>query len=274
MKKLGVVSLLLAGLLLLAACGGAEEIPPAPAPAPVTPAPAPVTLAPAPVTPAVTGSQLYVEKGCAVCHGQNAEGTSIAPSLPGHNAGQVKGQVRNPLGTMPRSSPEQISDDELEKIIDFIENLAPIEEHVEPVAMEDALIMHHWMALSALEADNPDEAEHHVSHIIELVTDAEHKAEMEAILEAIQAGDYHDASHETEEMLVTKAQPELAMKTMHLQLALASIGREDGENASHHIEHFIDMATGHDAEHAQEVIDLLEQGNFHDAEHEVGEMME
>lgn len=267
MKKLGVVSLLLAGSLLLAACGGPEGTPPAPAPAPVTPAPAPVT-------PAVTGSQLYVDKGCAVCHGQNAEGTSIAPSLSGHNAEQVKRQVRNPLGTMPRSSPDQVSDDELGKIIDFIESLSPVAEHVEPVAMEDALVMHHWMALSALEADNPDEAEHHVSHIIEFVTDAEHKAQMEDILKAIQAGDYHDASHETEEMLVTKAEPELAMKTMHLQLALASIGSENGENAKHHIEHFIDLVTGLEKEQAQEIIDLLEQGNFHDAEHEVGEMLE
>ncbi len=287
MKKLGVVSLLLAGLMLLAACQGAEEtapvpvpapVTPAPAPAPVTPAPAPAPVTPAPVpapvTPVAAGIQLYVDKGCAVCHGQNAEGTSIAPSLSGHNAEQVTRQVRNPLGTMPSSSPEQISDDELEKIIGYIESLSPVAEHVEPVAMEDALVMHHWMALSALEADNPDDAEHHVSHIIEFVTDAAHKAQMEAILEAIQAGDYHDASHDTEEMLVTKAEPELALKELHLQMALASIGSENSEDAKHHIEHYIDLVEGHDKEHALEVIDLLAQGNFHDAEHEVGEMLE
>ena len=31
------------------------------------------------------GHALFIAKGCAACHGQNAEGTSIAPALPGHN---------------------------------------------------------------------------------------------------------------------------------------------------------------------------------------------
>ncbi len=88
------------GVLFGVACGGPEEVAPASTPTPVEHVDA--------------GRQLYVDKGCAVCHGQNAEGTSIAPSLLGHNAKQIKGQVRSPLGTMPRSGPEQISDDELE----------------------------------------------------------------------------------------------------------------------------------------------------------------
>ncbi len=229
---------------------------------------------PTPVNHVEAGRQLYIDKGCAVCHGQNGEGTSIAPSLPGHNAEQIKRQVRSPLGTMPRSGPESITDDELEKIVDYIASLASVAEHVEPVAMEDALVMHHWMALTALESNNLSEAEHHVLHIIEMVVDPEHKSKMERVLEDIQVGNHHDASHAIEEMIVTIAKPGLAMKELHLQLALSSIGGEDGEDAKHHIEHFIDMVTGHEKEHAQEAIDLLEQGNFYDAEHEVKELLE
>ena len=73
------------------------------------------------------GRQLYIDKGCAVCHGQNGEGTDIAPALPGHNEEQVKRNVRSPVGNMPRSSPEQISDDELEMIADYIGSLSPVE---------------------------------------------------------------------------------------------------------------------------------------------------
>ncbi len=222
----------------------------------------------------VAGKQLYIDKGCSVCHGEDGEGTSIAPSLSGHNAEQTKRQVRTPLGTMPRSGPESISDAELEKIVDYIESLDPSAAHVEPVVMEDALVIHHWMALNALESDNPDEAEHHVLYIIDIVIDPEHKSQAEDALADIRAGDYHDASHTIEEMIITKAEPGLAMEDLHLQLALVSIGAEDAADAKHHLDYYIDTVTGHDKEHAEEALELLEQGNFHDAEHEVEELLE
>ncbi len=260
--RLSVLVAALAGAALLfsVACGSQGEVTP-----PST------TTSPANV---VEGKQLYIDKGCAVCHGQDGEGTSIAPSLSGHNAEQTKRQVRSPLGTMPRSGPEDISDIELGKIIDYIESLDPLAAHIEPVAMEDALVIHHWMALNALESDNPDEAEHHVVHIIDIVVDPEHKSQVEDALADIRAGDYHDASHTIEEMIITKAEPGLTMKDLHLQLALASVSSQDGEDAIHHIERYIDEVTGHDKEHAQEALELLEQGNFHDAEHEIKELLE
>ncbi len=128
--------------------------------------------------------------------------------------------------------------------------------------------------MSALEADNPDEAEHHISHILELVTDSEHKAQMEDILETIQAGHHHDASHDIEEMLAGTADPGLSLKNLHLQLALGAFANEDLEDIKHHLEHYIDMVTGDEKVRGEEVIELLEQGNFHDAEHEVEELLE
>lgn len=93
-----------------------------------TPGPTPVAT-PAPATTsadrAAQGRQLYTSKGCAACHGPKAEGTTIAPALPGRNQEQVIRQVRSPVGTMPRFGPEAIGDEELKLIAAYIASLAP-----------------------------------------------------------------------------------------------------------------------------------------------------
>jgi thioredoxin-like negative regulator of GroEL len=175
---------------------------------------------------------------------------------------------------MPRFGPEKISDEELEMIADYIESLAPVAEHQEPLAMEDALVVHHWMAFYALDSGNKAEAEHHVSHILELVTDPEHKAQMEEALGRLRAGDLHDASHAIENMLAGKAAPELPLENMHLQLALTALETRDVEEAKHHLQHFVDLATGDEKAQGEKAIGLLEQGNIHDAEHEVEGLLE
>jgi thioredoxin-like negative regulator of GroEL len=93
-------------------------------------------------------------------------------------------------------------------------------------------------------------------------------------MEHVQAGDFHDASHIIEEMLVEKAEPELSLKDLHLQLALAAFEAMELEDARDHLEHFVDLATGDEKARGEEAIDLLEQGNIHDAEHEVEELLE
>lgn len=248
-------------LLLGVACGGGNDVVPSPTGPPVA-------------DDLPEGRQLFTEKGCAACHGANAEGTNIAPALPGHNAEQVKRAARNPMGNMPRFGLELINDAELAKIGGYIESLERTEQHVEPVDMENALAIHHLMALESLESGNPDEAEHHVGHIIETVTDAAHKSQMEDVLQDVRSGDDHDASHAIEEMLILRTDTEFSMKQLHLQLALTSIGADKLDDAKHHVEHFIELVTGHDAEHAGEAIDLLGQGNADDASHEIEELLE
>ena len=66
---------------ILAACSSA-----APAAQPtVAPEPSPTTEA----EPISLGHELYIAKGCSACHGQDAEGTVIAPALTGHTIAQV-----------------------------------------------------------------------------------------------------------------------------------------------------------------------------------------
>jgi mono/diheme cytochrome c family protein len=55
------------------------------------------------------GREAYLAAGCGACHGQNAEGTDVAPSLAGHTAEQVRQQVRSPLAQMPAYPVEQLS---------------------------------------------------------------------------------------------------------------------------------------------------------------------
>ncbi len=132
-------------MLTAAACGAAATPTVIPTLQPTsTPASAPSST----LAPEAHGTQLFSEKGCAACHGQNAEGSAIAPALPGHTAEQVRRQVRNPIGAMPRFGPEKISDEELDELVEFITELTS-DGHGEPLdlAMEDVIALHHWMAL-------------------------------------------------------------------------------------------------------------------------------
>ena len=153
------------------------------------------------------GHALFIAKGCAACHGQNGEGTTIAPALPSHNEAIVINQVRNPRFQMPAFSPSQVSNEELEAIAGFIANLegnghehsASLEEPGEQTASVE---MHHWMALESLEAHDPVEAIHHAGHIIELLGPGLHQDRMQEILESLESGgDSHGSKHQIEEML-------------------------------------------------------------------------
>ena len=220
------------------------------------------------------GRQLFLSKGCASCHGHDAEGTTVAPALPGHTALQFELQVRSPLAQMPAFSEIQISNEELEQIAAYIVSLALAAGHIEPIAMEDVVAMHHWMALSALAADNLEEAEHHVTHIIELVQeDTEHLHQMEEVLEALQAGDVHRAEHPIEAMLAGTAEPNLTPTEMHLRLALVGLEATNINDARHHMEHFIEESSGADKSTGQEILDFLEEGNLLDARYEMEELL-
>ena len=196
------------------------------------------------LVPDVHGQQLFVDKGCAACHGQNAEGSDIAPALPGHTAEQVRRQVRNPIGTMPRFELEQISDEESEELIEFIMELKS-DGHDEPLdlSMDDVVTMHHWMAILALKADGVAEAKHHVQHIIGIVENADHRHQMEEVLDALDENHLHDAEHSAEHsiegMLAGTAEPELSLGELHLQMVLSALAVHDAEDAQHHLDHFV-----------------------------------
>lgn len=223
---------------------------------------------------ATIGRDLMLTKGCAACHGQDGEGSAIAPALAGHSEAQVKRQVRSPRFQMPAFSEEQVSDEELEAIAFYITSLES-EGHahaeVETAQLGVVVEMHHWMALEALKADVIEDAIHHVEHIIELLDDGEHQDRMKVIREDLQARNTHDAEHNIEEMLTGKAAPDLTLAQLHLRQALVALAVEDVADAKHHVEHFEELAGAQEAQ--AEILELLGKGNLHQAEHEIQELL-
>lgn len=67
---------------------------------------------------------LFAAKGCAECHGANGEGADTAPdSLAGTRMiiQQFQTRVRNGRGSaMPAHTPDQISDDEIRALYDWL----------------------------------------------------------------------------------------------------------------------------------------------------------
>ena len=247
---------------ILVGCGGLS--------ATATPTP------PASLSSAEQGEKLYLTKGCSGCHGLRAEGSDIAPALPGHSADQVRRQVRNPQRAMPAFGPGQVSDEELDLLVAYVESLEARASHSEPTALplDEVVAMHHWMALTALTGDDVVEAIHHVSHAIELLQDQEHRQAMEAVLVSLETGALHDAEHEIEVMLAGTAEPALSMGELHLQLTLSAILVHDAPDATHHLQHFAADAHEREREIAQNVLEHIDAGDEEEAEHAVIELLE
>ena len=258
-KLIGLTVIL---LLIATACGGSATAMPVTLPAPTS------AIKTLPV-----GHQLFVTKGCAACHGQNAEGSAIAPALGGHSGNQVRRQVRAPLGLMPVFPPDKVSNGELGEIAGFIESLSGAHAHQRPAAKADALAQHHWMALFALEDGKPPEAAHHVNHVIELVS-GEHLDRMQDAIQLIESAELHDAEHLIEGMIAGTAAPGVTSSEMHLRLAASSAVVENAQDAIHHLEHYsalIDVESP-EAAIALEAIELLDAGELAEAEHEISEL--
>ncbi|MEE9248028.1 MAG: cytochrome c [Dehalococcoidia bacterium] len=256
--------------LVATACGGeALTTPTAPPQASPTP-----TTAPTPTTVAIVdeGHQLFIAKGCSACHGQDAQGTAIAPAMPGHSAAIVKRQARAPVGVMPLFPPDKITNEELDLIAQFIASLPAGHQHMRQVDVGSEVALHHWMALLSLEEGEITEGIHHVEHIIGLVQDT-HLARMQEILQQLQEGEVHDATHGIQDMLAGTAEQDLSVGEMHLQMALSGLRVEDVEGASHHLGHFLEVATEDQVQQAQAILDAIHGLEFENAEHEIEELL-
>lgn len=215
---------------------------------------------------ALLGRQVYLEAGCGGCHGENAEGTEIGPALPGHTERQVRQQVRAPLGEMPAYSESQLSDADLQAIVEYVSGLesGPETLHVEPIG-PGVLASHHWMAISGVKGENAEDALHHVGHIIERVK-GEHRRAMREAKRLLAQGELHDAEHLIEGMLAGQAKPELTLADLHLQTALSALAIDNPNDADHHLAHFLELAKGDEPHRVRELRDALRDGSLHEVE--------
>jgi hypothetical protein len=218
------------------------------------------------------GRRLFRATGCAGCHGQDAQGTKIAPPLQGHTEQDVLRQVRAPLGQMPAYSETKLSDADLHKIAEYIRGLAPEKEHVEPTELLDPLVAHHWMAITAIKAGDAKEALHHVRHITPLVKGA-HLSAMNEAAALLRRAELHEAEHIIERMLAGQAKPDLTAAELDLQLALSALKVRDVKDAEHEMRHFLEVAKGEQAHEGRHILEDLHKGEAHEAEHRIEDLL-
>ena len=86
----------------------------------------------------------------------------------------------------------------------------------------------------------------------------------------------HEAEHMIEGMLAGTAAPGLDEIEVHLRLAITSIKVEDPGDATHHVEHYLDLVEGDSKEAGigGEIVDLLGAGDLSEAEHHISELTE
>ncbi len=106
------------------------SVQPTPTQRPAAPETAPP---PAAVGATRVGERLFMDRGCAACHGPQAGGTEAAPPIAGKTQFATREQVRNPHRRMPRFTLDQLSDADLRLIADYITGLvAPSIEIISP----------------------------------------------------------------------------------------------------------------------------------------------
>jgi mono/diheme cytochrome c family protein len=74
-----------------------------------------------------SGKRFFSSAGCAACHGQQGQGTSLAPQIapPPLELKQLIAYVRQPTGKMPAVPVTTASDDELGDIFAYLKSVAP-----------------------------------------------------------------------------------------------------------------------------------------------------
>lgn len=132
--------------------------------------------------------------------------------------------------------------------------------------------LHLLMALAAVESGDSADAVHHVEHEMGAGHD-EHGERMEAIHQLLNAGETAEAEHLLAEMLSVPRAEDQDVKQLHLKLAAQAISNHDDPEIEHHLNHFIELASGIDKIKAREVLDLLATGDMHEAGHIVEELM-
>jgi mono/diheme cytochrome c family protein len=125
------------------------------------------------------GQALFQASGCASCHGEIGEGIEgLGPALPGHCPEAVFKQVREPCPSPEGSvqtlacSTEQISNEELEQIIAWIESSGP-PMGSGPFAGSMTEAAHLRLALISMRVEGADDV---MAHLQDLVVAAEGEA--------------------------------------------------------------------------------------------------
>ena len=70
--------------------------------------------------PVLDGRMLFLQYGCAACHGLSGQGAAVGPNLRNATVAKITQQVRKGPTTMPAFPPELLPETDLEKLIAFL----------------------------------------------------------------------------------------------------------------------------------------------------------
>lgn len=222
------------------------------------------------------GKLLFTQKGCIACHGENAQGTDLAPNLAGHAPAAVRRQVRMPTSNMPVFLPTVLSNEDVTNLVAFIVSLETDDEGGEhahqhmSTTIPALMIEYHVLSYEAMLDEDYDAAMHNIEHILEITTPP-HQTMMELVLEQIENEDYDLALETLEGMIEGVEVEELHDSNAHLQMALSWIISRNQAKAIDHLTHA--MEDLHDDEHAleevQHIIEAVEAEDWPAAEEEL-----
>ncbi len=219
------------------------------------------------------GYEIYLSVGCATCHGDKGQG-GVGPALAGHTPEQVRRQVRNPVGNMPAFSTEQLSDEDLEKVIAFVQSLGgPNVAHGHDDQGLTPLHVHHLMTLLALQDENLADAIHHLQHTLPLADEAQ-RDQLTALITMLEEGKAHDVEHELQQILGAM-EPEVGTTLVKLQVQLAfqALAENKVDEARHEVEHLVETASGEEKATGEEVMRLLDANDLEGAQAHLQELL-
>ncbi|MEZ4521631.1 MAG: cytochrome c [Thermomicrobiales bacterium] len=136
------------------------------------------------------GQRLFAEAGCAGCHGPDGLGAS-APHIIGHSADIVKLMVRDPVDQMPAFDENQLSDEQLDKIAEYIGGLSGSRADVERTVRRG--ITHLQLAVHAIDIKNREDAIYHLEGGVRYAHDVDRIPELNDALDLLKSGDWAGA---------------------------------------------------------------------------------
>jgi hypothetical protein len=144
---------------------------------------------------------------------------------------------------MPNFSPESISADELDVLVEYLLTLEPEDnsvfegERLQPEIGEE-IVMRHWMVIVALEVDDIHSARENIEYIMQFVQST-HLQQMQAVLDALDNAEVHEAQHIVESMLADVISFDNSESTLHLYIMLSAVRADDYDEATHHFDHYM-----------------------------------
>lgn len=145
---------------------------------------------------------------CASCHGGDATGSSLAPSIYAYEAEQIKGQVRNAVGNMPTFSSTLLPDSDLELIVQYVLSLGAAREETQasltPIEEERAHLMAALEAIRTYQDMDPVVAINHLQQAIALTSGNVSSVYLEMV-ESLESGKTDEVRQDLEILLgITK----------------------------------------------------------------------